>query len=297
MGIPGRLFVPPESASTAPQCAIVRLPGLGGLRLLHATRDDRTAPWPQRQPHAHDLWHCVVYTTGSGSCVIGETVVPVRAPFLVLTSPGLGHTFGRLVGDNTVYSEVTFTTERLSSIPDWSQLLSLWTGVDCQVQSHGSCSVACTADVAALAGRMAAAINDGHPYLAVLLQGLLGELLFTIFRHQVADADRQTPHDPVEAARAFIERHAEDAIDLGAVARAVGLSAKHLGRAFAARFGDPPMRFRRRVLMRRAGVLLRTGDQPVERIAERLGFSDWRYFSRAFRAEHGLPPGRYRRGC
>lgn len=296
MGSAGRMHVPPEGAATAPRSAILRLPGLGGLRFLHATRDDRERPVPARPPHAHDLWHCVAYTAGIGSCVVDAAVVAVRAPFLVLISPGQQHNFSRQAGDSTVYSEVTFAAERPGSVPDWSRLLGLWTGQDCPLPACGACAPECAADVAAVAGRMVAAISDGHLQLPVLLQGLLAELLFTVFRHRIADAERAQPRDPVELARAFIERHAEDPIDLPAVARAAGLSAKHLGRAFAARFGDPPMRFRRRVLMRRAGLLLRTSDQPVERIAERLGFNDWRYFSRAFRAEHGLPPGRFRRG-
>lgn len=294
--MPGRMHIPGEGAATAPRSAILRIPGLGGLRLLHATRDDHDRPIAARQPHAHALWHCVAYTTGSGSCVVGGETVAIRAPHVVLTSPGMLHSFSRLPGEDAVYSEVTFAPERPGSAPDWPALLSRWTGMPCPVPTQAPCPAGCAADVAAIAGRMSAVIADGHPHAAVLLQGLLAELLLALVRHLVADAERAAPPDPLEEARAFIERHAEDPIDLPAVARAAGLSAKHLGRAFATRFGDPPMRFRRRVLLRRAAVLLRTGDQPVERIAERLGFADWRYFSRAFRAEHGVPPARYRRG-
>lgn len=292
----GRMRIPGDGAATHPRSAVLRIPGLGGLRLLHATRDDGDRPVSARQPHAHALWHCVAYTAGRGSCVVADASVPVAAPYLVLTAPGVLHSFSRLAGEDAVYSEVTFAPERPGSALDWPQLLRRWTGEACPVPAHGPCSAACAADVAAVAGRMAAVIDDGHPHVAALLQGLLAELLFDLFRHLVADVERAAPPDPVETARVFIERHAEDPIDLPAVACAAGLSAKHLGRAFAERFGDPPMRFRRRVLMRRAAVLLRTGDQPVERIAERLGFADWRYFTRAFRAEHGMPPGRYRRG-
>ena len=80
------------------------------------------------------------------------------------------------------------------------------------------------------------------------------------------------------------------------VAKAASLSAKHLGRAFAARYGQPPMRYRRSVLMRRAAVLLRTSDAPIERLANQLGYDDWRYFSRCFAAMHGISPAAYRRG-
>lgn len=291
-----RLIMPAPGDAAAPACAVLRVPGIGGLRLLHATRGDREPPQPGRQPHRHDLWHCVAYAAGAGSCSLDGAVVPVRAPFLVLTSPGQPHSFSRLPGEDAVYHEMTFAPERPGAVPAWPALLAAWTGTDCPLPASAPCSAACADDVGSLAGRVAAVVEAGHPQAAVLLQGLLAELLFTLFRHLVADAERAAPADAMETARRFIERHAEEAIDLAAVARAAGLSAKHLGRAFAARYGQPPMRWRRNELMRRAAVLLRTSDAPVEAIAARLGFADWRHFSRCFRAAHGRPPASYRRG-
>lgn len=278
-------------------CAVLRIPGVGGLRLLHATRGDRAPPVPARSEHRHDLWHCVAYTAGRGSCCLDGAVVPVLAPFLVLTSPGQGHSFSRLSGEDAVYHEVTFSPARPGAAPDWPALLAAWTGLECRLAPHGPCSPACADEVAAIAGRMAAVVSAAHPHTAVLLQLELSALLAALVRHLVADAERAAPSDPVELARRFIEAHAEDPIDLAGVAAAAGLSAKHLGRAFAERLGEPPMRFRRSVLMRRAAVLLRTSDAPVGQIAARLGFDDWRHFSRCFRAAHGRPPAAYRRGA
>ena len=282
--------------AVAPDCAVLRVPGIGGLRILHATRDSDTPASNQRSTHHHALWHVVAYTTGTGTCLIGQEVVAVQAPYLVLTSPGLPHNFTGLPGETAVYSEVTFSAETVRSLPDWSGLLKRWTGEACSVSSHGSCSAACADDVAALAGRMATMIRSGHPQAAILLQGMLSELLFLIFRHLVAESERVLPIDPVAVARRFIEAHAEDPIDLGSIARAAKLSPKHLGRAFAKRMGEPPMRYRRRVLMGRAAVLLRTSNLSIERLAAQLGFPDWRHFSRLFRAEHNISPARYRRG-
>jgi AraC-like DNA-binding protein len=294
-GLQGRTFLPEPGQSTAPDSAILRLPGLGGLRLLHCTHGDQAGPVTNRIPHRHDLWHCVAYASGSGSCIHDAREIRITTPSLVLTAPGQLHSFARLPGEDTVYHELTFAPERPGATAGWDALLRAWTGVDCPVPDHGPCSAACVADIGAAAARMAGTIHSAPPYTAVLLQGLLAELLLTVFRHGVAETERGAPVDPLEAARRFVEAHAEDAIDLGAVARSAGLSAKHLGRAFAARYGQPPMRYRRSVLMRRAAVLLRTCDDPVERVAARLGYDDWRYFSRCFSTEYGASPASYRR--
>lgn len=290
----GRTFFP-EPAADGAGGAILRVPGIGGLRLLHCTHGDHAAPVPARAAHRHDLWHCVAYAAGRGSCIHAGQTVPIEGPTLVLTSPGEAHSFSRLAGEDAVYHEVTFAPERPGAAIAWPGLLGAWTGAACAPPGLAPCSAACAADVGALAVRMAGTIRSAPPHAALLLQGLLAELLLAVFRHAVAGAEPAAADDPLEAARRFIEAHAEDAIDLDAVARAAGLSAKHLGRAFAARYGHPPMRYRRGVLMRRAAVLLRTGDEPVQGVAARLGYGDWRYFSRCFAAEHGVPPAAYRR--
>lgn len=290
----GRFALPrPEDA--AADSPFLRIPGIGGLRLLHCTHADRDPPVAVRSPHRHDLWHCVAYSAGRGSCIHDGAVAAITGPTLVLTAPGQLHSFSRLAGEDTVYHEVTFSTARPGASAGWDVLLSAWTGTACAPPGLAPCTTACAADIGTIATRMAAIISARPPHAPVLLQGLLAEMLLAVFRHAVAEAERPAPVDAIEAARRFVEAHAEDPIDLDAVARAAGLSAKHLGRAFASRFGAPPMRYRRSVLMRRAAVLLRTSDEPVDRVAARLGYGDWRYFSRCFAAEHGVPPAAYRR--
>jgi AraC-like DNA-binding protein len=291
------MFLPAERHATHERSAILRLPGVGGLRLLHATRGDSTPGVAQRAEHQHELYHAVAYASGTGTCLVDGVVVSVAAPFLVLISPGQPHSFTRCPGETAVYHEVTFAVARPGSAPTWSGLLSRYTGESCTVPAWGPCSEACVADLGACAARIGAAIADDLPHTAALLQGALAELLLSLFRHLVAERERSAPPDPLDQARRFIEAHADDAIDLGAVARIAGMSSKHLGRVFARRFGMPPMHYRRHILMQRAAVLLRSTGDPVEVIAERLGFADWRYFSRCFRAAHGRPPAVYRRGA
>jgi AraC-like DNA-binding protein len=48
-------------------------------------------------------------------------------------------------------------------------------------------------------------------------------------------------------------------------------------------------------LRRDLAIGLLDGGAPVERVAERVGFSDSSAFTRAFKAWTGVAPGRYRR--
>ena len=287
-----RLTMPPPDQVT-PRGAILEIPGVGQLRLLHATRSDHQPSHGLRQEHRHVLWHAVVYIQGTGTCLVDGAVVAVRAPFLVLTSPDQPHSFGRLPAEDTVYSELTFAPQSPgSAAPDWSGLLSIWSGEACLVPAHGALDAGGADILHALATR--AVRDSSHPASGVLMQVVLVRLLAAIHRLLVIDRLRTIPADPLAEAKRFIERHAEDPIDLAAVARIAGCSPKHLGRAFAARFGQPPMRYRTQVLMTRAAVLLRTSDAPVAEVASHLGYGDWRFFSRCFARQHGTSPGQWR---
>ena len=222
-----RLTMPAPNLVT-PAGAILAIPGVGRLRLLHATRNDHQPSYGQRQEHRHLLWHAVIYVRGSGTCLVAGAEVAVRAPFLVLTSPDQTHSFSRLPGEDTVYSELTFAPEALTNqvtAPDWSGLLSAWSGMPCQVPAHVPLSAYGAEALHDLATR---AVRDcAHSAGGVLLQVVLVELLATLHRLLVIDHLQPAAEDPLTAARSFIERHAEDPLDLAAVARVVGCTPKH----------------------------------------------------------------------
>ncbi|HYE04624.1 MAG TPA: helix-turn-helix transcriptional regulator [Planctomycetota bacterium] len=89
--------------------------------------------------------------------------------------------------------------------------------------------------------------------------------------------------------------------DLGAeltnpdLARRCGCSVDHFVRLFRRHVGQTPAQY---VLERRvaaAGQALAFSDEPIDGIAERLGFPDRFYFSRVFARRMGVPPAAYRR--
>ncbi|HEY9290551.1 MAG TPA: AraC family transcriptional regulator [Microlunatus sp.] len=78
------------------------------------------------------------------------------------------------------------------------------------------------------------------------------------------------------------------------LARRAYLSRFHFDRLAAAALGEPPGRFRRRVLLERAAHRLRTGDAAVIDVATDAGYEAPEAFTRAFSRAFGRTPSEYR---
>ncbi len=72
-----------------------------------------------------------------------------------------------------------------------------------------------------------------------------------------------------------------------ALARAAGLSRSRLSERFVLAFGEPPMRWLRRLRMEAASAALAGGSFSVAQIAERLGYSSESAFRKAYRQALG----------
>ena len=79
------------------------------------------------------------------------------------------------------------------------------------------------------------------------------------------------------------------------LAAAVHVSRSTLVRRFNHLVGEPPGAYLTRWRMELAARLLRESEQPVGRIAHRVGYTSEFAFSRAFSKHRGEPPGRYRK--
>ncbi|MDX3193262.1 helix-turn-helix domain-containing protein [Streptomyces sp. MN03-5084-2B] len=90
------------------------------------------------------------------------------------------------------------------------------------------------------------------------------------------------------------ERLAEP-VPLADLAALAGLSVSQFSRRFKARTGLPPHRYLLRLRVERAGLLLRTGDDPIAEIAVRCGFSHQEHLTRVLRAQLGTTPAALRR--
>ncbi len=66
-------------------------------------------------------------------------------------------------------------------------------------------------------------------------------------------------------------------------------------KAFRRAYGEPPARYRRRILMEQAAEMLRRTTQTNEQLADHFGCADAFHFSKMFKAVHGCPPSVFRK--
>jgi AraC family transcriptional regulator, L-rhamnose operon transcriptional activator RhaR len=91
-----------------------------------------------------------------------------------------------------------------------------------------------------------------------------------------------------------IESHFAESVSLDDLADRVHLSPGHLSRSFGRRMGMGIVEFVHRMRAEEACRLLRYTDEPIKRIAGRVGYDEIAYFSRCFRAQVGQSPRAYR---
>lgn len=102
--------------------------------------------------------------------------------------------------------------------------------------------------------------------------------------------------DPVRRAMEFIaQRYDEPELRLGDIARAVSVSAVHLGRLFRRHVGAPPMAYLRRMRIEQSRYFLEHTQLRINEVAATVGFADPLHFSRLFRRQVGSSPRAYRR--
>jgi AraC-like DNA-binding protein len=144
--------------------------------------------------------------------------------------------------------------------------------------------------------------SDGQPGARPVL-ARLAELLF------VEALRRYTATVPPEArgwlagvrdahvGRALALLHAEPGRGwtVDDLAKEVALSRSALAERFTELVGESPMQYLTRWRLTLAAQVLRSGREPIARIAERSGYESEAAFSRAFKREFGAPPAAWRK--
>jgi AraC family transcriptional regulator, regulatory protein of adaptative response / DNA-3-methyladenine glycosylase II len=98
-----------------------------------------------------------------------------------------------------------------------------------------------------------------------------------------------------QAAASLIEDRALDEEGLDAVAARLGITDRHLRRAFGAEFGVSPVEFAQTQRLLLAKRLLTDTSLPVTEVAYASGFGSLRRFNALFKERYRLQPGRLRK--
>ncbi|CAB3810626.1 GlxA family transcriptional regulator [Paraburkholderia fynbosensis] len=116
-----------------------------------------------------------------------------------------------------------------------------------------------------------------------------GQSQFSPISQMEPDSDR------IRIALAFARDHLHEPLPVERLAEAAHLSVRQFGRAFRRETGETPARAVERLRTEAARMRLQAGSEPVEKIAQAVGFFDPERMRRAFVKLYGMPPQAIRR--
>ena len=120
--------------------------------------------------------------------------------------------------------------------------------------------------------------------------------LLHLLAHQLQKEEGIQKNGSIHRAVFFIENHCFEELDLDAIAKMCSLCPSAFRRHFRDATGMSPIRYKNRLVMKKAAELLQTGDLSVSEVARTLGIEDIYYFNRMFKQFYGMPPGKFKAG-
>lgn len=100
---------------------------------------------------------------------------------------------------------------------------------------------------------------------------------------------------PILRATAYIENHFTEHITLETMAKLVNLNPIYFSNLFKRELGRSFTEYLTDFRMKKAKEMLRSSNSTINEIADALGYSDARYFSKVFKKEVGIKPTDYRK--
>jgi AraC family transcriptional regulator of arabinose operon len=110
------------------------------------------------------------------------------------------------------------------------------------------------------------------------------------------NASRRQIDERVRRAMDYLCDRMTEKLTLNEVAKAASLSPSRLSHIFVEQVGLSPMRFLEQQRIAQAKLLLKHTAQPIQTIADRVGFESPYYFSLRFKKAAGVSPRAYRKG-
>ena len=106
---------------------------------------------------------------------------------------------------------------------------------------------------------------------------------------------RQVDDAVIADCQAWIAHNYETPAPVAAMVQRSGLAERSFKRRFAQATGMTPLEYVHTLRLEEAKQILESGTQPIEAVANEVGYEDAGFFSRLFRRQVGLTPAQYRK--
>jgi AraC family transcriptional regulator len=137
-------------------------------------------------------------------------------------------------------------------------------------------------------------VKQGSPAGAIFIQSLVLALLRYLLRSPLPAVKGGLSSRQLKRVKDLIDSELAGGIGVDRLARAVGLSAGHLSRAFKSSTGLSPHQYVLRLRVERAQQLIRDDAVSLGEVAERVGFADSSHMAAVFQRIAGRPPSEFR---
>ncbi|MFV0527842.1 MAG: response regulator [Lachnospiraceae bacterium] len=124
------------------------------------------------------------------------------------------------------------------------------------------------------------------------------EQLLVLFRHHMmdfAEDKRQTEIRPIRDVKKYVQQHYQEALRLEDMGKLVGFNATYFSSIFKKETGQGFSEYLIQIRVDKAKELLAEQNIGMVEVAEQVGYSDLKYFSRLFKKVTGLSPSDYRK--
>ena len=99
-------------------------------------------------------------------------------------------------------------------------------------------------------------------------------------------------HGIVNSVVEYVKEHYQDAsLNISTIAEGIGKNPKYISRVFKEETQEGILDYVNRLRIRKAQVLIRSGQFTLEQVSEMVGYVSVRTFRRAFQKETGTTPG------
>ncbi|ETT50726.1 ABC transporter substrate-binding protein [Paenibacillus sp. FSL R7-269] len=148
--------------------------------------------------------------------------------------------------------------------------------------------------ILSLLERMHQLWRSGGELERVQVLGLFYQFVAEQFRQLELAGEQEPETDLAEQIARYIGEFYHQPLSMSAMARLFHYSTHHLVRVFKRKYQCSPMEYVSRTRMQHAKSLLARTDAPIRDVAERVGYTDFYYFSRLFKKVYGETPAQFK---
>ncbi|MBD2868540.1 AraC family transcriptional regulator [Paenibacillus arenilitoris] len=257
--------------------------------------------------HSHDFIEVNYVAEGNGYHYIADRTIPVKTGDLFIIPVGTSHVFRPSSPNQSAKLIVYNCLFRHASFENWKHLFMAGTDIDLVVFNQLNPDVPYLhvfdrhERLQPLITTMHREFRQKYEGYETVLSAILIQVLLIVNRLRNepesagANGGRGKPSDRLGEALRFIQEHYAENITVKQLAAHAFMSESHFHRSFKRQTGLTFTQYLQNMRIDRCCALLKTSDQCVNHIANRIGYKDMKFFYTLFLKKTGMTPQQYRK--